>query len=607
MKRSLGPLTLVLAIFGALAFPGMLLVSGCGKKRAAAADTREFSLTEGARVRTFPLFSPDGRWLAYTDQTDEPTVYVMPAGGGVGKPLLPADSIGIAIGWSPDSQSLLVLVMVDSRTRIRAYSLSGDIEREIPALSKGIFSDVSSDGHRFLWRKLSGDTWDMGISGEADSTWHTLGETPEWEMDASFGPGTNDVTLVRLTTYNAPTSELGIYSMKTRAWSPLPLPKASNREPVWDPGRTLLAFISDRKGSGDLWIYDWKNTRLMQITSGPEDDQDPAWASDGASVVVSRKVTSSHVMAANPSTFEKVQITDGDAKDYYPRCSPDGRWVAFFRKEPSASMGAVGTHLCVMPTAVLPTAAKSPVTTLDLGDLVPTVANWMFAWSPDGANLVFTADDGTGNVDLYRIPREGGHPDRITVAPGLDAIPDWSPDGQQISYTRLAEGETQIWSIPATGGIPVQITHHQGASEVSIWAPDSDHLAYFCSQRDMNELRVTSLKHPEDNRVLLSTLEDIIPLAWSAQGDQVLFFRDGLKTWSFEAVPVIGGTPFKIGQGESTGPNRFFGKFDPKYERMRERVYPGNLNVFTDGDEIANLVRVDISRLLAQGFQAAGE
>ena len=603
MKERLGRLAPILTTLGVLALPGLLLVTGCSKERAVSAGTRETALTEGAGVRVYPVFSPDGRWLAYTEEIDplHRTVYVMPATGGTPKLLLPPDSTGIAIGWSPDSQSLLVLVMVDSRTRIHAFSLSGELQRDIPALRKATFVDVSPDGHQFLWRRLKGDSWDIGISGEADSTWHALEETPEWEMDACFGPGPNDITLVRQTTYKAPTSDLGIYSMKTHAWTPLPLPKASNKEPVWDPGKTLLAFISDRAGSGDLWIYDFKNTRLVQITSGPEEDSDPIWSPDGASVVLSRKVTSSHVFAGNPRTFEKLQITDGDALDYFPRCSPDGRWVAFFRKQPPSGKGAAETDLCVMPAA-----AGSPVTTLDLGGLVPTISIRMFSWSPDASALVFAGDDGTGNVDLYRVPREGGHPDRITIAPGLDAIPDWSPDGQEIAYTRLAEGETQIWAIPATGGLPVQISHHQGASEASVWSPDSDHLAYFCSQGDMNELRVTSLKHPQDNRVLLSTPDGILPAGWSPDGDLVLLFRESAKSWRIEAIPMKGGAPFKIAQGQ-TGENRDFAKFEPRYEHLRESIYPGNLNVVTDGKQIANLVRIDVSRLLAQGFQAAGE
>src|SRR5262249_7508621 len=163
------------------------------------------------------------------------------------------------------------------------------------------------------------------------------------------------------------------------------------------------------------------------------------------------------------------------------------------------------------------------------------------------------------------------------ILPGLDAVPNWSPDGQQISFTRLAGGETQIWSIPATGGLPVQISFDQGTSQGSIWSPDSDQLVYLCSQGDMNQLRVTSLKRPQDNRVVYATPDAVFPAGWSSEGDLVLFFREVQKELSIEAVPVNGGTPFKVAQGK-TGSNSKFAEFEPKYDRYRERVYPGNLN-----------------------------
>jgi hypothetical protein len=68
-----------------------------------------------------------------------------------------------------------------------------------------------------------------------------------------------------------------------------------------------------------------------------------------------------------------------------------------------------------------------------------------------------------------------------------------------------------------------------------------------------------------------------------------------------------GGTPFMVARGDVTGPNHYFAKFEPKFDRYRELVFPGNLNVFSDREVVANLVRIDVSRLLAQGFQAAGE
>jgi Tol biopolymer transport system component len=604
MKHGMGlrapDMRCLLALGGALGLLGLgLAMPGCGKERPVTANTKETVLTSGPGVRIRPIYSPDGRWLAYTDASDldHPTVFVMASGGGQPSRLVPAGSSARALEWTADSQGVVVWFPVEFR--IRVFKLNGDILREMPAVPMAKFEDISADGNRYLWCKLNGDSYDAGlVQVDQDSVWHALEETPEWETDACFGPGANDITLVRQASFTSPTSELGVFSTVQHSWTPLPLPKAHNQEPIWDPGKRLLAFISDRAGSNDLWIYDAKETRLVQVTSGPEDEANPAWSPDGSTVAFTRKVTSSHVFVGDPRTYARTQITSGEARDQSPRGSPDGRWVAFFRKLPPTGKGPAPAQLCVIP------AAGGAVNVLDTGGLLPTSGEWMCAWSPDAANLVFAADDGTGNVDLYRMPRDGGHPDRITITPGLDVIPDWSPDGKEIAYTRLAGGETQVWAIPATGGIPLELSRHEGVNQAPIWAPDSDHLAYLSTREAISEIHVTSLRRPEENRTLLATKDPALPVAWSAEGDLVFLLRENAKAWSIEAQPVNGSPGFRIAEGEG-GANRFFAKFDPRYARYRERVYPGNVNVFVDGEQLANLVSIDVSRLLAAGLQAA--
>lgn len=588
------------AFLGVLALAASL--SGCSKQPAVMANARETLLTPGAGVRLTPVPSPDGRWLAYTakDETDAPTVYVMPQDGGESKRLLPAGSRGAALGWTSDSQDLLVLFLTEEGPRIQVYGLSGELRQNLPTTPQATFVNVSADGRRYLWRKLNGDSWDVGVSSDEDSTWQALATTPEWETDACFGPSAGEVTVVRQAYFSATTSELGIYSTTNSTWTPLPLPKALNAEPAWDPGKTVLAFISNRAGSGDLWIYDSRNTRLTQITSGPEEETNPCWSPDGASVIFARKVNTSHIFAGDPRTLEAVQITEGEARDFFPRGSPDGRWVAFFRKLAPQGTGPVETQLCVMPAA-----EASPVTVLDLGGLVPTVGPWMFAWSPDAQHLVFAADDGTGNVDLYSVARENGQPSRITIAPGQDIIPNWSPDGKQIAYTRTAAGETQIWAIPSTGGLPVQLSLHEGASQAPVWSPDSNHLAYMtASGGEMFEVRVTSLSKPHENRILLESRKSILPADWSAEGDLVFVLGETPRGLTIQAVPVSGKASFLIAESDSTSQHNFF-RFDPRFLRYRERFYRGNLNVYADGTELSHIVRIDVSPMLDPGYQAA--
>src|SRR5467141_957590 len=55
-----------------------------------------------------PVFSPDGKWIAFTGQYDgNPDVYVMSAEGGEPKRLTFHPSNDIVLGWTPDGKNIL--------------------------------------------------------------------------------------------------------------------------------------------------------------------------------------------------------------------------------------------------------------------------------------------------------------------------------------------------------------------------------------------------------------------------------------------------------------------------------------------------------------------
>jgi len=55
-----------------------------------------------------PVFSPDGKWIAFTAQYDgNADVYVMPAEGGEPRRLTWHPAADIAVGWTPDGKSVL--------------------------------------------------------------------------------------------------------------------------------------------------------------------------------------------------------------------------------------------------------------------------------------------------------------------------------------------------------------------------------------------------------------------------------------------------------------------------------------------------------------------
>jgi len=51
--------------------------------------------------------------------------------------------------------------------------------------------------------------------------------------------------------------------------------------------------------------------------------------------------------------------------------------------------------------------------------------------------------------DIWEVPREGGTAVRITSAPGIEAVPCFSPDGSMIAFSGQYDGNTDVYVVPA--------------------------------------------------------------------------------------------------------------------------------------------------------------
>jgi Tol biopolymer transport system component len=76
------------------------------------------------------------------------------------------------------------------------------------------------------------------------------------------------------------------------------------------------------------------------------------------------------------------------------------------------------------------------------------------AFSPDGRRLAYSARERAGGAatHIFTRPAGGGSPVQLTTGPGADIGPSWSPDGSTIAFVRSQEESAACMTVPSGGG-----------------------------------------------------------------------------------------------------------------------------------------------------------
>lgn len=117
-------------------------------------------------------------------------------------------------------------------------------------------------------------------------------------------------------------------------------------------------------------------------------------------------------------------------------------------------------------------------------------------------------------------------PAETPVALGEDAEhPRWSTSGQWVAFSRPdAAGNLQIWKVPANGGAETQLTSLPGDCEYSSWSPDESKIAFQVSVPPTANSQIAVLDVATGSvSILTSDAHDHEYPEWSVDGEMLVY------------------------------------------------------------------------------------
>lgn len=265
--------------------------------------------------------------------------------------------------------------------------------------------------------------------------------------------------------------EIYLLNPRTRVPQQITSNGVIDEAPAFSSDNWTLVYSSNRsQGGWQIYAYDLQRNTEQQLTSFDGQARFPVWSpvpGDTRVLFEGRQfqpTDQTNVWLLDTETGEVEQLTFSGT-DFRPTWSPDGKQVLFGRAT------ADSDH-----NGFINTSDNGALFTLDLetGDETqitdtPAYDDFNFAWSPDGAWIVFASvrgdetGDGVQNLDdsqdLFRIRSDGSGEVRLNLNGVRTFSPSWSPDGRFILYLVLGDdNQNQIWRYDTQNGNTLALT-----------------------------------------------------------------------------------------------------------------------------------------------------
>lgn len=440
-------------------------------------------LVTGTGMLSGPIFSPDGRLVAYTGNYDgNDDVYVVPAEGGEPQRLTYHPGNDVAVGWTPDGKSVLF------RSRRNSYSdpdqlFTISVEHGFPVelpLPMGEEGSYSPDGTRLAYVPIF--QWE-----------------PEWKHYRG-----------------GQTTPIWIASLADSGIEKIPRDNSNDKDPMW-VGKTIY-FLSDRDGPVSLFAYDTASGKVSEALKN--DGLDIKSASAGPGAIVYSQFGSLHLYDLRSRRSREIHVTvPADMPQVRPHFEKVAAHILNSGISPTGQRAVFEAHGEILTVP----AEKGDVRNLTRS---PAVADRDPAWSPDGKSIAYFSDE-SGEYALQVRNQNGlGNVRKIDLGrpPSFFYSPTWSPDSKKIAYS---DKRLNLWYVDLEHPTPVKVDTDLFDSPLHefdvVWAPDSRWLAY--TKQLPNHLRAAFVYSLETRKITQVTdgMSDVLHPAFDKNGKSLYF------------------------------------------------------------------------------------
>jgi dipeptidyl aminopeptidase/acylaminoacyl peptidase len=231
--------------------------------------------------------------------------------------------------------------------------------------------------------------------------------------------------------------------------------------PQWSPDSRWLAFTIE----GHAHVANPEAGLPRKVSDFTEDASVAAWMPDSHGLLVYNDRGGEAVqllLTDREGTWPRPLVTlPGDVREARP--SPDGKSVVFtFRPQDDPNRW----DLRIVDLA---SGEIRPLTG------TPKLKDWWPRWSPDGKWIAFLSQRG-GFDDLWLIGMDGNGLRQVTKR-GQDVSElAWSPDGKQIACTLNRDGAYHLALVDVSSGAVSDLQRGQGIFSRPNWSPDGSFL-----------------------------------------------------------------------------------------------------------------------------------